>query len=217
MGSEMVSFKGTRNGLVIVLDPSREFEDIKKTLRTKMESARGFFSGARFSISDGHQNIPTSQKDELEDICRQYGMIPNPDGSVAICSKTNVEPARPYLNAIPSQVGDGEAALMVRRSLRSGQRIIYAGHVVVLGDIHPGAEVVAGGHVLVVGNCRGVIHAGIDGNRTAKVVAMRLSPMVLSIAGRRLTPEQAVQSDDCCRTARLSGKEIVFEVYQPGR
>jgi len=209
LGSQMVSFKGTRNGLVIVLDPSREFEDIKNTLRSKMESARGFFSGAKFSIADMHQKIPTSQKDELEDICRQYGMVPNPDGSVVTRSKA----ARPYQSqsAIPSPVGDGEAALMVRRSLRSGQRIVYAGHVVVLGDIHPGAEVMAGGNVLVLGNCRGVIHAGIDGNSSAKVVAMRLSPTVLSIAGKRFTPDLTGQHAGYCRTARLSGKEFVFE------
>jgi len=217
LSSQMVSFKGTRNGLVIVLDPSREFEDIKNTLRSKMESARGFFSGAKFSIADAHQAIPTNQKDELEDICRQYGMVPNPDGSVVMRSSAAVEPVRPYPNAMPSQIADGEAALMVRRSLRSGQRIIYPGHVVVLGDINPGAEVVAGGNVLVLGNCRGVIHAGIDGNRSAKVVAMRLSPMVLSIAGRRLTPDLAGHSADFCRTARLSGKDIVFEFYQSGR
>ncbi|MDD4237129.1 MAG: septum site-determining protein MinC [Desulfotomaculaceae bacterium] len=211
MGGQMVSFKGTRNGLIIVLDQSREFEDIKNTLRSKMESARGFFSGAKFSIADAHQEIPTSQKDELEDICRQYGMVPNPDGSVVMHSKATLEPARTYQNAISSPVGDGEAALMVRRSLRSGQRIVYPGHVVVLGDIHPGAEVVAGGNVLVLGHCRGVIHAGIDGNNSAKVVAMRLSPMVLSIAGRRFTPDLTGHSAGSCRTARLSGKEIVFE------
>jgi septum site-determining protein MinC len=213
LGSQMVSFKGTRNGLVIVLDPSREFEDIKNTLRAKMESARGFFSGAKFSIADMHQKIPTSQKDELADICRQYGMVPNPDDSVVTRSKDTVETARPYQSrsAIPAPVGDGEAALMVKRSLRSGQRIVYAGHVVVLGDIHPGAEVVAGGNVLALWNCRGIIHAGIDGNSSAKVVAMRLSPTVLSIAGKRFTPDLTGQHAGYYRTARLSGRELVFE------
>lgn len=216
MSSQIVSFKGTRNGLVIVFDPSREFEDIKDTLRSKMESARGFFSGAKFSIADTHKKIPTSQKVELEDICRQYGMVPSPDDCAVIPSKTNVETSRPYSVSAPSHVSDGEAALMVRRSLRSGQRIIYPGHIVVLGDVHPGAEVVAGGNVLVMGNCRGVIHAGIDGNKSARVVARQLSPMVLSIAGRRLTPDLAGRSAGC-RMARLSGKEIVFEPYLQGR
>lgn len=211
MGSQMVSFKGTRNGLVIVLDPNREFEEIKNTLRSKMESARGFFSGAKFSIAGTHQEIPTSQRDELEDICRQYGMVPNPDGSDMFLSKAAPEPTRSYTSAIRLQTADGEAALLVKRSLRSGQRIVYPGHIVVMGDIHSGAEVMAGGNVLVIGNCSGVIHAGIDGNSSARVVATRLSPTVLSIAGRKLTPDLTVNSAGCYRTARLSGKEIVFE------
>lgn len=211
MGSQMVSFKGTRNGLVIVFDQNREFEDIKNTLRSKMESARGFFSGARFSIADAHQEIPSSQKIELEDICRQYGMVPNADGGVEMSPQAAVEPAGACQNDVSTPVVDGEAALMVRRSLRSGQRIVYGGHVVVLGDIHPGAEVLAGGNVLVMGNCCGVIHAGIDGNTSTKVVATRLSPTVLSIAGRRLTPDLGVHTAGCYRSARLSGKDIVFE------
>lgn len=210
MESQMVSFKGTRNGLLIVFDPSREFEDIKNTLRSKMESAKGFFSGARFAIADANQKIPTSQKVELEDICRQYGMVPNLDGGITLSPAAAAGQARAEERPLSSTVVDGEAALMVRRSLRSGQRIVYGGHVVVLGDIHPGAEVLAGGNIIVMGNCNGVIHAGINGNTSAKVVAIRLSPMVLSIAGRRLTPDLAVQTTGYYRTARLSGKEIVF-------
>lgn len=211
MGGQVVSFKGTRNGLVIVFDPNREFEDIKNTLRSKMESARGFFSGAKFSIADVQQNIPSSQKIELEDICRQYGMVPNVDGSVVLSSNAAIKPASELPKAISSPVVDGEAALMVRRSLRSGQRIVYNGHVVVLGDIHPGAEVLASGNVLVMGNCGGIIHAGINGDTSAKVVAIKLSPMVLSIAGRRLTPDLTVHNAGSYRTARLCDKNLVFE------
>lgn len=211
MNNQMVSFKGTRNGLLIVFDQNREFEEIKNTLRSKMESARGFFSGARFSIADAHQKISTNQKNELENICRQYGMVPNPDGNVVIRSRTALNTARPSKSDITSPVVDGEAALMVKRSLRSGQRIVYPGHIVVMGDIHPGAEVMAGGNVVVMGNCCGVVHAGVNGNSSAKVVAMQLSPIVLSIAGKRFDSELAGQPAGCCRTARLSGEDIVFE------
>ena len=42
MGRDTVVFKGTRNGLVIVLDPNREYEEIRNTLLKKMEAAKGF-------------------------------------------------------------------------------------------------------------------------------------------------------------------------------
>lgn len=51
MGREMVVFKGTRNGLVIVLDPNREYEEIRNTLLKKMESAKGFLKALSFPSS----------------------------------------------------------------------------------------------------------------------------------------------------------------------
>lgn len=217
MGRDMVVFKGTRNGLVIVLDPSREYEDIRNNLLKKMESAKGFFKGAKFSFFNGQQDIPANQKNELENICRQFGMVPNAVEDRAVLS-TNFPDAskRQALcttEAIPSS---GEAAFMVKRSLRSGQRIHYPGHVVVLGDIHPGAEVVSGGNVLVLGNCRGLVHAGAGGDRSAKVIALRLAPTVICIADRRHAPDRDKQAPGP-RLARLSGQEIVFEEYQSGR
>lgn len=215
MGRDLVSIKGTKNGLVIVLDPNREFEEIRNTLLSKMESARGFFKGAKFSFFQGQQDIPVHQKNELESICRQFGLVPNAEKQASLRTDFAEGPRR--LALASSQSGTGEAALMVRRSLRSGQRISYPGHIVVLGDIHPGAEVVSGGNVLVMGSCRGVIHAGAGGDRTARVIAQRLAPTVLSIADRRCAPERTDTIPAGCQLARLSGREIVFEPYQTGR
>lgn len=217
MGREMVVFKGTRNGLVIVLDPTREYEDIRNSLLKKMESAKGFFKGARFSFFNGQQAIPENQKNELEDICRQFGLVPNAREEQAALNKSFSKftsgQAISATKAVPSL---GEEACLVRRSLRSGQRVHYPGHIVVLGDIHPGAEVVSGGSILVMGNCRGVIHAGAGGDRAARVIALKLSPTVISIADRRHAPEREKQSYGP-RLARLSGQEIVFEEYLAGR
>jgi septum site-determining protein MinC len=217
MGREMVVFKGTRNGLVIVLDPNREYEEIRNTLLKKMESAKGFFKGAKFSFFNGQQAIPENQKSELENICRQFGLVPNAEEEQAVlktCFSNNS--SRQAVTAPKAVPFSGEAAYLVKRSLRSGQRVQYPGHVVVLGDIHPGAEVVSGGSVMVMGSCRGVVHAGAGGDRSAKVIALRLAPTVICIADRRHAPERDRQAPGP-RLARLSGQEIVFEEYQTGR
>lgn len=217
MGREMVVFKGTRNGLVIVLDPSREYEDIRNSLLKKMESARGFFKGARFSFFDGQQAIPENQKNELEDICRQFGLVPNAGEERAVLKNSFPKSSARQAISTPKSVSSpGEEAHLVRRTLRSGQRVHYPGHIVVLGDIHPGAEVVSGGSVLVLGNCQGVVHAGAGGDRSAKVIALKLSPTVISIADRRHAPERDRQVYGP-RLARLSGQKIVIEEYQTGR
>ncbi|MCG9967735.1 septum site-determining protein MinC [Pelotomaculum terephthalicicum JT] len=207
MNQDTVRIKGTRNGLVIVLDSSCDFEDIKENLLRKMESARGFFKGAKFSLFQNQKDIPADQKNELVSICRQYGLVPNTDEYMGI--KTDLEPApKTYTNA-----GSGEAALLVRRSLRSGQKISSPEHVVVFGDVHPGAEIVSGGNVLVMGCCRGVIHAGAGGDRKAKVIARQLTPTIISIADRRYSPGHDGKLPPGRQLARFNGKEIVFEVY----
>ena len=214
MGRDMVSIKGTRNGLVIVLDPNREFDEIRKNLLNKMESARGFFKGARFSFFQGHNEIPTNQKNELENICIKYGLVPNMEKQATFRTEFTETPRKPARSI--SRCDQGEAALMIRRSLRSGQRISYMGHVVVLGDVHPGAEVLSGGNILVMGSCRGNVHAGAEGNTSAKVIAWRLSPTVLSIANCRYIHEQELIPREY-RVARISDRKIVFEKYHVGR
>ncbi|MDD4334902.1 MAG: septum site-determining protein MinC [Desulfotomaculaceae bacterium] len=216
MASDSVSIKGTRNGLLILLDPNRDYEEIRQTLMSKMESARGFFKGAKFSISQEPNEIPVKQKNELENICRQYGLIPNTDKAapVRIVQKERKAPETSRFSAKPKM---GEAALMVRRSLRSGQRVTNEGHIIVLGDVNPGAEVISGGNVMIIGSCRGMVHAGAGGNRSAKVIARRLNPTCLSIAENRFSPETAQSMLNEYQTVRLSGQNFIFEKYMPGR
>lgn len=222
MSSDIVSIKGTRNGLLIILDPNHDYEEIRKTLLSKMESARGFFKGAMFTLSQGNLDIPANQRDELESICQQYGLIPNTGKAASI--KTNeiteydTDISKPVRKTtrVSAQSDIGEAALLVRRSLRSGQRITHEGHIIVLGDIHPGAEVISSGNVLVIGSCRGMVHAGAGGNALAKVFARRLEPTSLSIAGNRLSQELSKTMPKECQVVRLSGSNFVFEKLQTG-
>jgi septum site-determining protein MinC len=72
--------------------------------------------------------------------------------------------------------------MFLSRTLRSGTRIEFAGHVVVWGDVNPGAEIIAEGNVIIWGRLRGMVHAGAKGNRAAVICALDLSPMQLRIA-----------------------------------
>lgn len=215
MGNEMISIKGTKNGLLIVLDPNHNFEEIRKNLLSKMESSRGFFKGAKFSIFQGRQEIPANQKNELEDICRQFGLELNNDNHTA--GRTELTKTPRKITRVAPQTDAGEAALMVKRSVRSGQRIVYPKHIVVLGDVHPGAEIVSGGSILIMGSCCGNVHAGAYGDRTAKIVARRLDPISLSIADSRHQPDRSGAAADECQTARLSGAKIIIEKFLAGR
>jgi septum site-determining protein MinC len=67
-------------------------------------------------------------------------------------------------------------------TLRAGDHLEVAGSLLVLGDVNPGARVSAGGDVRVWGRLRGSAHAGSQGDRTARIVALQLRPLQLRIA-----------------------------------
>jgi septum site-determining protein MinC len=74
-----------------------------------------------------------------------------------------------------------ETALFLNKTLRSGTKIEFAGHVVVIGDVNPGAEIEAQGSVVVWGRLRGSVAAGIKGNANAVICALELFPMRLRL------------------------------------
>jgi septum site-determining protein MinC len=67
-------------------------------------------------------------------------------------------------------------------TLRSGMEIRHPGTVVVMGDLNPGASIVSAGDILVWGRLRGVVHAGVDGNRQSRIFSLRMEPTQLRIA-----------------------------------
>lgn len=222
--SEAVSIKGTRHGLLILLDKERDFEDIKQNLYKKMDSARGFFKGAEFAFYQEPEE--NEQKQVLEQICMEYGLIHQPDIRLKITTNPTAAPSPEITSAyeqkavVTSEEKNNQTdTLLVKRSLRSGQKVHYPGHVVVLGDIHPGAEVVAYGNVLVMGSCRGVVHAGADGNRYARVVAHRLSPSQLRIGSSiACAPTDSIEVTHYPEIAYLSpDSQIIVETYNSRR
>lgn len=72
--------------------------------------------------------------------------------------------------------------LVHRGTLRSGDHLQAEGSVLLLGDVNPGARISAAGNVLVWGRLRGIAHAGVAGDRNARIVALQLRPLQLRIA-----------------------------------
>lgn len=222
--SDVVNIKGTRHGLLILFDPERDFDDIRHNLKKKMEAARGFFKGAEFAFYQEPEIV--EQKKLLEEICQEYGLIYQPEirskmNNITGASKADEikvigSEAQIKGEATSAQEGD---TLLVKRSLRSGQQINYPGHVVILGDIHAGAEVIAYGNVMVMGSCRGVVHAGAGGNKSARVVAHRLSPAQLRISTSiACAPSNSEAHARYPEIAYLSkDDQIIVETYNSSR
>ena len=72
--------------------------------------------------------------------------------------------------------------LYIQRTLRSGQSITSEGNIVIIGDVNPGSEVIAKGDITVWGILGGIAHAGSDGNKHARIRALKMNAIQLRIA-----------------------------------
>ena len=86
--------------------------------------------------------------------------------------------ARRTLRAVET----GPATLYHASTLRGGQVLHQTGNIVVVGDVNPGAELIATGDILVFGRLGGIAHAGAQGDESARIYALDLSPTQLRIA-----------------------------------
>ncbi|AEG14040.1 Septum formation inhibitor MinC [Desulfofundulus kuznetsovii DSM 6115] len=120
----------------------------------------------------------------------------------------------------PSYAGEmvDDNTILIQRTLRSGQKIHYDGNIVIIGDVNPGAEVVATGNIIVMGAVRGVVHAGAGGNERAMVLAFRLEPTQLRIAGHITRPpdEQSLKPEQP-EVARIKNGVVTIEIFNGER
>jgi len=96
--------------------------------------------------------------------------------------------------------------LYLNMTVRSGVEIRHPGTVVLHGDVNPGGAIVADGDVIVWGNLRGVAQAGASGNTRCLIMALKMTPTQIRIAGavarspetppEHYQPEVAYFSDD---------------------
>lgn len=219
-----VQIKGIKEGLLITLSDDT-WEDVQMALLEQIDQQAEFFQGARLALDVGNHVLKAA---DLGNLCSE---ISNRDLAVwAVLSHSprtqrNAEALglatslpKPYDGPdIPdTTLHDGEAAIFVRRTLRSGFSLQHAGHIVVIGDVNPGAEVIARGDVVVWGRLRGMVHAGAEGDDTAVVCALDLSPTQLRISDKiAVTPKRSGRLKP--EMARLLNGQVIAEPWEPKR
>lgn len=112
--------------------------------------------------------------------------------------------------------------VVVRRTLRSGHRLVYDGDVIIVGDVNPGAEVIASGDILVFGRLRGTAHAGARGDRQAIVASTGMEPVQVRIAGfigRAPDRERGPRRREGCEpeVAFVRDGRVIIEPFEPAR
>ena len=186
-----IQIKGLRDGLLITVGDG-EWAALEPALLEQIHAQESFFRGARIALDVGVRILRVNELVSLRDKFSEQGI-----SLWAVLSESPTTEKTAQLLGLATRISkprpeetrqfsfgdlDDETALFLSKTLRSGTRIEFPGHVVIFGDVNPGAEIVAEGNVLVWGRVRGMVHAGADGDTSAYICALDLSPTQLRIA-----------------------------------
>lgn len=222
MDESNVTFKGTVNGLTIIMKGEESFEEVISQIEQKVLSAGKFFKGAVLNVK--YRGRALSKKEEqkvFELLSQKSGATINSisedmeEGKNHITEKSKTPLDKMKMKTVFFKgIEEGETKFF-RKTLRSGQMVNFAGNVVVVGDVNPGAEIVAAGNVMVLGALRGIVHAGADGNREAIVVALNFAPTQLRIADVITRPpdEEGFKGQGLPELAYVKDDRVFIERY----
>lgn len=150
-------------------------------------ATRTLAEAAGYKAIIGRLGLAEHQGRAIRRQARKEEPAPAPEPEPAPVPEVAAEPA-PVEEAPRPTARDEEPTLLLRKTLRSGQKVIFAGNVVVMGDVNPGAEIEAEGDVVVLGTLRGLAHAGCSG-REAQVMALVMQPTQLRVGEELWVPE----------------------------
>lgn len=164
-----VTIKGTRNGLLFLLDDVRPFTVILNELRYKLEQSANIWDGpdTAVSIRLGQRQITRQEETEL----RQLFAI-----------RRNLIIREIEAEGMPYLLDENRGIQVKTGTIRSGQMLEQRGDLLLLGDVNPGGSVRSTGSIYILGALRGLAHAGIEGDDSCIIVASIFRPTQLRIA-----------------------------------
>lgn len=227
MSDSSVIFKGTVNGLTIIMKEEEKFETILADIESKILTAGKFFKGAILDVKYRGKKLSKEQEEQI------FKLMAGRSGATIKSVDVETEDASTARNAaLPANPAnklrmrnfffkgiDKGTTKFYRGTVRSGQLISYDGNLVIIGDVNPGGEVVAAGNVVVMGSLRGIVHAGADGNKEAIIAALNLQPTQLRIADVITRPpdEKEPKLQFIPELAMVKDDTVYIERYLPQR
>ncbi|MEK6220617.1 MAG: septum site-determining protein MinC [Chloroflexota bacterium] len=196
----VVQIKGIREGLLVTLAEG-SWPEVEDALYEEVDHQIDFLSGAKLILDVGNHILNAATMGKLRDVLSGKGLSlwavlshsPTTEQTAQMLGlATKIHQAHPeeMSREADTSIDNQANAMMVNKTLRSGNSIEFLGHVTVIGDVNPGAEIVASGNVVVWGKLRGLVHAGAEGDEDAIVCALDLAPTQLRIAEKIAIPPE---------------------------
>jgi septum site-determining protein MinC len=225
----LFAIKGVRDGLLISLSPTAEWESMTAELAAHLDEQSSFFAGARIIADVGERPVPKYELTSLKALLERremtlWAVLSKSATTVASANAldlhTSISTSAPGLEAgeedAESEIDpqeSGTTGVMIRRTLRSGRVVHSEGHVVIYGDVNAGAEIVAAGDIIIWGRLRGNVYAGVNGDESAVVCALDMTPTQLRIAGYVVTSPAEKHRQPQPEVALVRDGQIIVEAW----
>lgn len=213
MSEEIVKIKGSKNGLKLNFAQGADFEAIEKEIKGKLESGSGFFT--RGTVIEIAPNVlRKGDRERLRRLFSRHGVVFRTTDPLQELKAREQLQEEKEKNEQKKRESEVQHMVVVNRTLRGGQEIRTESSVLICGNVNPGAQIIAGGSIDIRGTCRGMVHAGANGNTKAFIVADHLMPMQIRIANFiARSPDEGGRQEKTDKAERASIKDgqIVIE------
>jgi septum site-determining protein MinC len=184
-----VTIKGTKDGIILHLDDSCSYYELKKELDQKLSANSRLNEDQPLTsvkVQMGNRLLTEKQNEEIKDLIRQ---------------KKNLVVDEIVSNVITIEEAKRKKAeseiKSVNRIIRSGQVLEVPGDLLLVGDVNPGGTIKAGGNIFVMGTLKGIAHAGCFGDDQAVITASIMKPSQLRISDCiNRSPDQYAETEE---------------------
>jgi len=227
--SDIVSIKGIKDGLLVTLSSTEEWQRITQELARRIDTKGDFFAGARVTVDVGERPVPKYELTSLKAVLERRNLTlvvvqttskTTYDSAQSLDLRTNAPDIMrrrvndEVLDTMPIDPEEqGIPGVLIRRTLRSGRTVHSRGHVVIYGDVNPGAQIIATGDIFIWGKLRGTVHAGAEGDMDAVICALDMSPNQLRIADLIATSPKDKKHTIRPEMASVRNDQIIVEAW----
>ena len=191
MRASSVVIKGTKSGIILVLDHALDFDTLKVQIADKFRQSSDFLGNANIALSFEGRKLTEEEQKEILDIIHN-----NSNLNVVCVAETDPSKARILERSLEERLMElsTNTGQFYKGTLRSGQVLEFETSVIVLGDVNPGAKIVSKGNIIILGALKGNACAGAAGNSNAFILALDMSPVNIQIADLYARPDEEKRS-----------------------
>ena len=173
-----VIIKGTKSGIIVVLDKDMDFDELKKQVALKFSESSKFLGTASMALSVEGRQLTNDEQREVLNVINE-----NSDLKIVCIVDTDEKKEQLMSKSLNQRLMElnSNTGQFYKGNLRSGQVLEVETSIVVIGDINNGAKVVSKGNVVILGSLKGNVFAGASGNTNAFVVALDMDPIQIRI------------------------------------